>query len=350
MRKTARKSAFGHGFTLVELLVVIAIIGILIALLLPAVQSVRATARRMQCQNNLKNMSLGALNFESTFGELPAGSGNSHRPRFNSLGWQVRVLPYIEESGIDAEIADQFLGDAYQLGRGGPDPNQYLLSLYLCPGDSDIEKVRDKFFTEMRGMNYAGVMGSYYSREVQTGACDRDAGDYCTGDNRPPHGVVNFDGLMTQDLPVRLTQVTDGTSHTLMIGERWYQQRGWTLGSFYLTREDGARGRNLAPPKGPQAGSAISSCKNLDADVPLNADFNAIGYYVYHSNKENDRPYMPDGSRQVLAYNNLPFGSFHRGGVNFAYGDGHCEFLSEDIDQPLLLSLGSRNGEEVLER
>ena len=91
------------GFTLVELLVVIAIIGILVALLLPAVQAARESARRVQCQNNLKNIALACLNFETAKGELPPGSVNTSIQQGSGLGWPVQILPYVEESIVSEE-------------------------------------------------------------------------------------------------------------------------------------------------------------------------------------------------------------------------------------------------------
>src|SRR5687768_2657923 len=98
-----KRNGITRGFTLVELLVVIAIIGILVALLLPAIQAARAAAQRTQCQNNLKNIALAVLNYESTKGELPIGSINADAERKSGLGWPVQILPYVEESTVSEE-------------------------------------------------------------------------------------------------------------------------------------------------------------------------------------------------------------------------------------------------------
>src|SRR5262245_24147999 len=96
------------AFTLVELLVVIAIIGILVALLLPAIQAAREAARRTKCVNNLHNVALAVLNYESAKKSLPPGSVNSKVVQASGIGWQVQILPYVEESGISEETLAKY--------------------------------------------------------------------------------------------------------------------------------------------------------------------------------------------------------------------------------------------------
>ena len=107
----------GRGFTLVELLVVIAIIGVLVALLLPAVQAARESARRAQCLDNLKNVSLACLNYESSRGELPPGSSNTHITQGSGLAWTVHILPYIEQSGVSQQAVEQYKKDLGTMAR-----------------------------------------------------------------------------------------------------------------------------------------------------------------------------------------------------------------------------------------
>jgi prepilin-type N-terminal cleavage/methylation domain-containing protein/prepilin-type processing-associated H-X9-DG protein len=343
------------GFTLVELLVVIAIIGVLVALLLPAVQSAREAARRMSCSNNLKNIGLACLNYESTKGTLPPGSINAPRDQQSGLGWPVLILPYVEQPTVSQAAIDTYAksGDAY--GGALDELNSLLLPMYLCPSDPDLKEQEEKYGNRKRkAMTYAGVSGSYYSR---TGVCPptRTGDGYCVWAGQSPtdiFGPNNYDGLIVQDWPVELQQVTDGTSNTLMIGERTYQIRAWMIGAYWkppTTSPTPPRGspRSTTPPDGPQPTTALFACKNLAASVPLNHDpYDAC--YIGHSNALGDRPAVPDSTPRTVSVNDLPFGSRHPGGVNFNQGDGSVQFLRDDLDVDLYLSLGSRNGEEVL--
>src|SRR3954464_7877377 len=168
------------GFTLVELLVVIAIIGILVALLLPAIQAAREAARRTKCVNNLKNVALSALNYESSKKALPPGSLLVLDPKTggaagtqSGLGWQVLILPFIEESGVSEDALAKYTANGTADAYGGAMDalNALQLQMYICPSDGEIALLKDKFDTtaqNRRGMSYVGVTGSYYGR---TGEC-----------------------------------------------------------------------------------------------------------------------------------------------------------------------------------
>jgi prepilin-type N-terminal cleavage/methylation domain-containing protein/prepilin-type processing-associated H-X9-DG protein len=335
------------GFTLVELLVVIAIIGILVALLLPAVQAAREAARRTKCVNNLKNISLACLNYESSKKALPPGTTVSKTASKSGLGWQVQILPYIEDALVSEDAIKKYNDptndDAYS-GAGMDALNALMLPMYLCPSDGEIAFIKDKFDTgtkNRRGMSYVGVLGSYFSR---TGVCPASktpnvfciACGSCTGGLS---GANNYDGLLIQGWPVTLKKVTDGTSKTLLIGERWYQARAWMIGAYWSTSDS-------TPPVGPQPTSLSFNCKNLSDKVPINHNLN-VSCYQLHDNT-TDRPQVPSTSTKSLSLNNLPFASFHTGGVNFSYGDGSVKWMPDDIDTTLYLALGSRNGNETV--
>lgn len=357
-RARSRRPKTSAAFTLVELLVVIAIIGVLVALLLPAVQSARESARRMSCVNNLKNISLACLNYESAKGELPPGSANEGGAQESGLGWMVWILPYVEQSGV-SELALEQISEAGV--RGAYDEslnelNKLLLPMYLCPSDPELRNQQEKFGSnadakERKGMSYAGVSGSYYGR---TGLCPatKNGADFCvwaspsSGDLLGPN---NYDGLLIMDWPVELKQASDGLSNTLLIGERAYQIRAWMLGAYWVGNTDPPRPRRdrTTPPDGPQPATAFFGCKNISDQVPLNHD-PYDGCYIGHNNDLGDRPQVPDSTPRTLSVNNLPFGSRHPGGVNFCYGDGGTRFVNDDIDVDLLLALASRNGEEIV--
>ena len=345
------------GFTLVELLVVIAIIGVLVALLLPAVQSARESARRTSCTNNLKNIALGCLNYESSAGALPPGSINQGKRQESGPGWMVHILPYLEQTRVSDEVLD-LVNQASTAGAYGSQLdalNALLLPMYLCPSDPELKIQEEKFggsaaAKARKGMSYAGVSGSYYAR---TGACPPTKGgaDYCVWGNPNPNDLLgpnNFDGLLIMDWPVELQEATDGLSNTLLIGERTYQIRAWTLGAYWVSFTDPPRGRgDTTPPDGPQPSTAFFGCKNLSDHVPLNHS-PYDGCYIGHDNSKGDRPPVSDRTPRTLSVNDLPFASNHPGGVNFCYGDGGTRFLRDDIDVDLYLALGSRNGDEIV--
>jgi prepilin-type N-terminal cleavage/methylation domain-containing protein/prepilin-type processing-associated H-X9-DG protein len=344
-----------RGFTLVELLVVIAIIGILVALLLPAIQAAREAARRSQCQNNLKNIGLAILNYESSKRTLPPGALNHLKSGKNDVGWQVLIMPYVEESGLADELKRR-QEEHLKANPGQPMTVEILagafpqgIGLYLCPTDTEI---KDKFNNGISSTSYNGIMGSYASRY---GIEDCEPKPYggqhnCIGKKTSLSGPTNFDGLLTQDWPVKISTATDGMSKTAMVGERWYQLRAWTVGAYWASGPPGYSPMSGKPPEGPTPNAIVSSTKNLDARFPLNGDLNAVGYYVIHNNAAPyfDRPPMPSGGRKIMPYNDLLFGSFHTGGANFVYGDGSTHFLTDDIDIDTYLAVGSRNGDEVV--
>jgi len=185
-----------HGFTLVELLVVITIIGILIALLLPAVQSAREAARRLQCSNNLKQMALAFHSYQVNWGVLPdAGKeknrcdNTTHTPGDAPRGhwnWMYQILPYIEQANLYDEPNDITV-------------QRTPVALYYCP-------------TRRRPARYPDDSGSARS-------------DYagCSGDVMIRHGVYRSNGAMGArrcDPPVDFAMIRDGTSNTLLLGEK----------------------------------------------------------------------------------------------------------------------------------
>ncbi|MBN1852058.1 MAG: DUF1559 domain-containing protein [Pirellulales bacterium] len=323
----SRTGPDGRGFTLVELLVVIAIIGILVALLLPAVQSAREAARRMSCQNNLKNLALASLNYENALGTFPAGALNHRDRSTNGVGWQVLVLPYVEETALSENIRDILranpAADAYGLSQA----IQMQLDIFTCPSDNEVfSKIfsSEGPYAAIKSCSYYGIAGSGIDDQFLG-----SSGDYC--------GQVNYDGVLYQASATPMRQIIDGTSKTYLIGERWYQLRAWTAGVYWTA------GRER--PEGPAAGSCVSACKNLSPNYPINSNLNVVGFYRGHTIE--DRPSMPDGADKSLPFNDLPFGSFHPSGANFAFADGHVELVSDDLALNVYLANASRNGGET---
>lgn len=187
------------GFTLVELLVVIAIIGILIGMLLPAVQAVRESARRATCQNNLKNLSLACLNFESSRQAFPHGSSFNHEH-----AWGSEILPFIEQSATH-EALD------FESAWNSPSNNLLLsqrdLAAFICPSSNKSYAGKT---------DYCGISGSWRTTIPVP---------------LPRHNGIFFAAATERTSPVSLREISDGTSNTICIAEG--SERLETNGGFW---------------------------------------------------------------------------------------------------------------------
>jgi len=315
------------GFTLVELLVVITIIGILIALLLPAVQSAREAARRAQCSNNLKQLGLAALTHHEAHGHFPVGGwglfwvGEPDRGfgRRQPGGWIYNTLPFLEQEGLWSLSSDTS-GDAkrdamFQL-VGTP------LSVHNCPS-----RRRPAAWTHSSSWTIYNldprVAPSVAARSCYAGnGGDRKgpgggAPDYAHGDD-PNYGwpdVSLQNGLFHLHSMVRLADIRDGTSNTFLIGEKYLDPERYTTGS------DG--------------GDNQSMYQGYDVDTVRFA--NSSGY-----------PGPPRQDR--LGYNNINiFGSAHPGGANFVFADGSVHSISYSIDLPTYTHLGNRKDGQAID-
>ena len=325
-----------HGFTLVELLVVIAIIGLLMGLLLSAVQSAREASRRMSCQNNLKNITTAVLMFESTLQHLPPGSSINKVKGRNGLSWQVHLLSYLDNQPLLKEIQRQV--ESFRRvdpARQAPNVfelqnvNEVKLSIFACPSDDEV--VDQRHGENLASCSYSGVTGS---------AASREAPEQFVGSDSNLCGKVSFDGPLYPGSKVGIRQITDGTSSTLLAGERWYQLRLWTAGAYWRRDTDQAlRGAGVPD-------SCLSALKNIDSEVPLNALLREVGFYKGH--EDTERPGSAPASMKVLGFNNLPYGSFHPDGANFGMVDSSVHFLSDDVAPEILVALASCDSAEVV--
>lgn len=276
------------AFTLVELLVVIAIIGILVGLLLPAVQSAREAARRSMCGNHLTQLALAVQNYEAAFGIYPPGTINPTGPIVNAPqgyhhNWLSQLLPYIEE-GVTYDHID-FSAGVYDAPN---DPVRRVhIEIHQCPSDWDRR-------FEYAATNYAGV--------------HHDLAQPIDADN---HGVFFLNSAVEYD------QVSDGSSHTLFIGEKLLEENdlGWMSGTRWTLRNTGT-GLNLSVPDG-----------------------STFGIF---------EPREPEGPLDTLFVGG--FSSSHPGGAQFAYGDGHVGFVSESIPIEILQQLAHRADGKLLTR
>ncbi|MCU0703321.1 MAG: DUF1559 domain-containing protein [Fimbriiglobus sp.] len=299
------------GFTLIELLVVIAIIAILIGLLLPAVQKVREAAARTQCINNLKQMGLGLHNYHDVYGQLPMGQTayTSAAPYEGAWSWQAQILPYIEQDNVYT-MARTFAGPAW--------PNWYAwnnpaagqkMKIYTCPADP-------------RGTQVYPNWGAPSSDQALTTYLG-NAGTTSSA----------FDGVLYQNSKVKLVQISDGTSNTLLVGERppnsnleygwWFAAYGYDgrgNGDCVMTSNDLAIANYFianysSPPNLPCDGTAAQKIGLQPAKASANVGCDAAHYWSYHS--AGSQFLMGDGSCRLITYSNtniIPALSTRNGG------------------------------------
>jgi prepilin-type N-terminal cleavage/methylation domain-containing protein/prepilin-type processing-associated H-X9-DG protein len=320
MRGSSPRTDRHAAFTLIELLVVIAIIGILIALLLPAVQKVREAANRTSCANNLKQLGLALHNFHDSRGGFPAARQDV--PSYPGMvedpprtSWTASVLPYIEQGNLqNIYRLDRDFGEPENDGTPpytGPNagPNQTDIKLFLCPSAPPGRK----------GANQRGVLDYPPASQI------RRPNPFVT--NMPPSDPT-WDGVLGLNVFRRLTDITDGTSNTLLLVEDGGRNQYWEMGRYIGTTRPsdliiGESGAWAVP------GSHL----NVSGFNPAN-----IG---------TGDPLQP-GPCAVNCTNDQEIYGFHPGVANVLLADGSVRPLRTGTDINIVIALITRNHGEVI--
>jgi prepilin-type N-terminal cleavage/methylation domain-containing protein/prepilin-type processing-associated H-X9-DG protein len=323
-----------HGFTLVELLVVIAIIGILVALLLPAVQAAREAARRTQCINNLRQLGLAMHNHESAMKYFPMGEvlirPTDPTKAWTSLGHSAhaRMLPYAEDPALHDLINFQFAWNKAENEQA----RNTRVAMFLCPSDSDANLRAD-----------AGAPNSYHASQgsgVLWSAFPLPADDANFGLQPPQNGVI------LRNIKVGAKNIVDGLSHTAAFSERNMGDGDQTTS----TPESDTYRTGTWPDT---ADAALQDCLSVDVNDISRQGVSDVGnpwiraYHsttmYFHNNTPNGRSCMyPPGRIMTTAT------SRHPGGVNLMLADGSARFASDSVDRLMWQALGSRNGDETV--
>lgn len=325
------------GFTLIELLVVIAIIAVLIALLLPAVQQAREAARRSQCQNNLKQMGLAFHNFQDTYGHLPTGARDGDpastdssvsdptKACCNSLtvegwSWMYHILPFIEQNNlydIGKDTSRGYTDRQNTVARHG-------IPVYNCPSRRSLEAYNTYYRSD-----YAGNAGERHltGGNIWTLATAHQ--------NRTNLRTLNNTGkttgvvMMTDIGKLTIEQIRDGSSNTIMVGEKAIHTSG------YGSSADGGENERWNNAGWDEDVIRYAAGRNA------NGDRFAIGIV-----NDNNAPNIETHGGTTVWYDS--FGSAHTGGAFFCMGDGSVRMLSYTIDGDTLRRLGNRaDGEPV---
>lgn len=338
LQPTANQVRF--GFTLVELLVVISIIGLLLGLLLPAVQAAREAARRIQCQSNLKQLGLAALNFESAQRQFPSGGWGYQWQGFADLSspagqpgsWTFSLLPYLEQSPL--YHLGRYHGSTSQRDQDLRQRINSAVPVYNCPSRRGGEMLQ--FDPSCRGCaqpigvtnpltgtvrnDYAANIGDgapdlnqLYSWPIAfSGPADAVEAKILTQANRWPQLPGDWTGVSWLRRGVRLAELTDGTSHVFLFGEKYVMRDAYYSGTDWGDNE------------------------------PLYGGFN-------NDNHRSTHPHWPliQDKRGVMSIGS--FGSAHTSGVNFVLADGSVHQIHYTIDSQVYRYLGNRRDGQSVE-
>ncbi|TWU41272.1 Type II secretion system protein G precursor [Novipirellula aureliae] len=343
------------AFTLVELLVVIAIIGVLVGLLLPAVQSAREAARRMQCQNNMKQIALATHNFESTYKHLPPGlttfvhKNTKTGAPINWYGNSVfaYILPFIEAQSIHEmwdwsetfEAAVQNTRDPADIRSKSTDAaSAQMVSTFLCPSDItengrpiELDYSVMGYSTGFFGQTSYIANGGTHSTYFRDADMQSDGVFSMTGEDSQPETFQRF--LRDGEPPSKFASIIDGTSQTLLFGERFHYDPIFDNQLYDSPTKFSRYPIHKWSAWGWTGGGNGTTHLFGSTRVPIN-----------YMTSESDGQNYSSVNFRMSAY-----GSGHSGGANFAFSDGSVRFLTESVNMVLFRALSTKHGNEVIQ-
>jgi prepilin-type N-terminal cleavage/methylation domain-containing protein/prepilin-type processing-associated H-X9-DG protein len=319
-----------RGFTLIELLVVIAIIAILIGLLVPAVQKVRDAAARIQCENNLKQVGLACHSYHDQYKRFPPAMNNTGNTAPSNqwyLSWIARVAPYFEQAVIAETIMPEYLREWYPWGLANNPPGTgqgqhlglgYNMPILKCPADP-----RDEL------MQTFDIGFGYPQTIAFTGILANDGTNCYAGD-----GVIYYNINTNSGSQTRLTDITDGSSNTILAGERPpsadFDFGWWYAGAGYYNNTTGAQ---------IGCGDITMGAREVDFATQI-----GIGNNTLNGSTPNCTGYANFQQGSVInPCDMVHWWSNHTGGANFVFCDGSVHFLAYSVN-PLMPALCTRAG------
>ncbi|MHC2068802.1 DUF1559 domain-containing protein [Bremerella sp. T1] len=313
-----------NAFTLVELLVAIAIIGILIALLLPAVQQAREAARRMQCQNNLKQLGLALHNYHDTHRKFPLISSES-----TGFSAQAQMLPYLEQGNLHdlIDFREPLMlgsGPSVSLNPVHAGIQDRLLPMLLCPSDSGDPLYNDGTDT-WAGTNYMVNVGS------------GDGLNFCEG--------CDPNGLFWRGSDTAFRDITDGTSHTILMAETLFGGRD-SVSTTVLTDPQRQTKRVSGGAPGSKTGEDLDAASASGyTGVRAGSWIRTTGYHITINGFYTPNSRSPDVSHHGHIVSSSR--SNHPGGTQIVLADGAVNFVPETINLAVWRALFTRGGGEV---
>lgn len=328
-----------RGFTLVELLVVIAIIGVLVALLLPAVQAAREAARRSQCSNNLKQLGLGLQNYHDTFQSLPYGVRDTTTaattvgaaPTHRGWGpcWLVSILPFCEQKNLYDLIDNQERAGNNYDGTPRTQAHNAKIGYMLCPS-SPLPQMELYSTNNLVVPSYVGIAGATTTGTTQ----------FPFTETRTTGG-----GLLLANSVVGMAAAIDGTSTTIIVGETsdWY----WSGGPPGTTRTR-IDGSSTGPTTPPATGSWLCGANAIAQTIPA-AHYNitVIASSIGANGKTTGTAATGQNSTTARGTSN-PLLSAHPNGAQAAFLDGHVQLLTRQTDLGLLKRLATRDDGQTI--